>query len=57
MTDKRTFHFSVENFDKLYRGEPLVDGKPGIQRRPMDIDAAQPFVMELEALGGVDRCR
>jgi hypothetical protein len=34
MTDKRTFHCSVDNFDKQYRGELLVDGKPGIRGVP-----------------------
>jgi ubiquinone/menaquinone biosynthesis C-methylase UbiE len=53
MTDARTFRFSVEAFDKLYRGEPLVDGGPASGGVPWDIHAAQPAVMELEALGGI----
>jgi SAM-dependent methyltransferase len=53
MTDTGTFHFSVETFDKLYRGEPLVEGGPAASGVPWDIHAAQPAVMELEALGAI----
>jgi SAM-dependent methyltransferase len=53
MTDTGTFHFSVETFDKLYRGEPLVDGAPASSGVPWDIHTAQPSVMELEALGAI----
>lgn len=53
MTDARTVHFSVEDFDNLYCGEPLVDGGPASSSVPWDVEAAQPSVMELEALGGI----
>ena len=53
MPDTRTFHFSVEDFDNLYRGEPLIDGGPASSSVPWDVQAAQPSVMELEALGGI----
>jgi SAM-dependent methyltransferase len=38
-----------EHFDRLYRGEPSV-ADTGI---PWDIHAAQPYVMEIDALGGI----
>jgi hypothetical protein len=53
MTDTGTFHFNVENFDKIYRGEPNVDGGPASSGIPWDVHVAQPVVMELEALGGI----
>ena len=53
MTDTGTFDFNVENFDKIYRGEPIVDGGPASSGIPWDVHVAQPLVMELEALGGI----
>lgn len=53
MTDTGTFEFNVENFDKIYRGEPIVDGGPASSGIPWDVHVAQPRVMELEALGGI----
>ena len=53
MTDTGTFQFNVENFDKIYRGEPIVDGGPASSGIPWDVHVAQPRVMELEALGSI----
>ena len=40
-------------FDRLYRGEPTVEGAPPPSGIPWDVGQAQPRLMELEALGGV----
>ena len=52
MTTPKTFQPSTDSFDKLYRGEPAVEGGPKPGGVPWDIKAAQPRLMELEALGG-----
>jgi SAM-dependent methyltransferase len=44
---------SLESFDKMYRGEPGVEGAPPPQGVPWDVRQAQPRLMELEALGGI----
>lgn len=51
-TPPKAFEHSTESFDKLYRGEPAVDGAPAPTGVPWDIGQAQPRLMELEALGG-----
>jgi hypothetical protein len=43
---------TANSFDRLYRGEPSVDGGPKPAGIPWDIHRAQPRLMELEALGG-----
>src|SRR3977135_3449526 len=43
---------TAHSFDRLYRGEPSVDGGPKPAGIPWDIHQAQPRLMELEALGG-----
>jgi SAM-dependent methyltransferase len=43
---------AANSFDRLYRGEPSVDGGPKPAGVPWDIHQAQPRLMELEALGG-----
>ncbi|OHV06563.1 class I SAM-dependent methyltransferase [Mycobacterium talmoniae] len=43
-----------ERFDRLYRGEPTFDGLPKPAGIPWDVGQAQPRLMELEALGGID---
>ena len=48
-----TFQPTTESFDKLYRGEPMIDGGPPPAAIPWDIRQAQPRLMELEALGGI----
>jgi len=48
----KAFQPTPESFDKLYRGEPAVEGGPKPEGVPWDIGQAQPRVMELEALGG-----
>ncbi len=53
MTTPRAFQPTPESFDKLYRGEPSFDGAPKPVGVPWDIRAAQPRLMELEALGGI----
>lgn len=54
MTDKTdAFRSDRESFDKLYRGEPAFDGAPPPIAIPWDINAAQPALMELEALGAI----
>ncbi len=53
MTAPKPFQHSTESFDKLYRGEPAVEGAPAPTGVPWDIRAAQPRLMELEALGGI----
>jgi SAM-dependent methyltransferase len=47
-----SFRPSPETFDKLYRGEPTVEGAPPPTGIPWDVHQAQPRLMELEALGG-----
>jgi SAM-dependent methyltransferase len=44
---------TADNFDKLYRGQPSLDGGPKPAGIPWDIHQAQPRLMELEALGGI----
>jgi SAM-dependent methyltransferase len=44
---------TADNFDKLYRGEPSVEGGPKPAGIPWDVHQAQPRLMELEALGGI----
>ncbi|MDX1885767.1 class I SAM-dependent methyltransferase [Mycolicibacterium sp. 120270] len=51
MTTPNTFQPSTESFDKLYRGEPAVEGAPKPTGVPWDIHQAQPRLVELEALG------
>lgn len=53
VTKPNPFQPTTESFDKLYRGEPAIDGgqKPG--GVPWDIKQAQPRLMELEALGAI----
>jgi SAM-dependent methyltransferase len=46
------FRPDPESFDKLYRGEPVVEGGPAPAGVPWDVHQAQPRLMELEALGG-----
>jgi len=46
------FRPDPESFDKLYRGEPVVEGGPAPAGVPWDVQQAQPRLMELEALGG-----
>jgi SAM-dependent methyltransferase len=46
------FRPDPEAFDKLYRGEPVVEGGPVPSGVPWDVHQAQPRLMELEALGG-----
>jgi tRNA U34 5-carboxymethylaminomethyl modifying GTPase MnmE/TrmE len=53
VTAPKAFQHSTESFDKLYRGEPAVEGAPAPTGVPWDIRAAQPRLMELEALGGI----
>ena len=53
MTTQNTFQPNPDSFDKLYRGEPAVEGAPKPTGVPWDIRAAQPRLMELEALGGI----
>src|SRR6185312_17428874 len=53
VTAPKPFQHSTESFDKLYRGEPAVEGAPAPTGVPWDIRAAQPRLMELEALGGI----
>jgi SAM-dependent methyltransferase len=43
---------AANSFDRLYRGEPSVDGGPKPAGIPWDVHQAQPRLMELEALGG-----
>jgi hypothetical protein len=44
---------TADSFDKLYRGEPSVEGGPKPAGVPWDVHQAQPRLMELEALGGI----
>jgi SAM-dependent methyltransferase len=53
VTTHNTFQSTPDSFDRLYRGEPAVDGAPKPTGVPWDIAAAQPRLMELEALGGI----
>jgi SAM-dependent methyltransferase len=53
VTTHNTFQPTPDSFDRLYRGEPAVDGAPKPTGVPWDIRAAQPRLMELEALGGI----
>jgi cyclopropane fatty-acyl-phospholipid synthase-like methyltransferase len=53
VTTPSAFQPSIDSFDKLYRGEPAVEGAPKPSGVPWDIKAAQPRLMELEALGGI----
>lgn len=43
----------MSSFDKLYRGEPAVEGGPTPNVIPWDVRQPQPRLMELEALGGI----
>ncbi|GFG53066.1 transferase [Mycolicibacterium agri] len=52
MSTPKAFQPTPESFDKLYRGEPAMEGGPKPDGVPWDIGQAQPRVMELEALGG-----
>lgn len=40
-------------FDRIYRGEPTIEGAPPPRAIPWDVHEAQPRLMELEALGGI----
>jgi SAM-dependent methyltransferase len=51
VTQPKAFQPSPESFDRLYRGEPSFEGAPKPVGIPWDIKAAQPRLMELEALG------
>lgn len=51
MTTPNAFQPSTESFDRLYRGEPAVEGAPKPAGVPWDIHQAQPRLVELEALG------
>ncbi|HET9874218.1 MAG TPA: class I SAM-dependent methyltransferase [Mycobacterium sp.] len=42
-----------ERFDRLYRGEPIIEGLSQPAGIPWDVGQAQPRLMELEALGGI----
>ena len=53
MTTPKAFQPTPESFDKLYRGEPAMEGAPAPTAVPWDIRQAQPRLMELEALGGI----
>lgn len=53
MAGPQTFRPDPEMFDRLYRGEPTVDGASPPTGIPWDIEQPQPRLMELEALGGV----
>ena len=53
MTTPKAFQPTPESFDKLYRGEPAMEGAPRPTGVPWDIRQAQPRLMELEALGGI----
>ena len=52
MSTPQSFRPSPETFDKLYRGEPTIEGAPPPTGIPWDVHQAQPRLMELEALGG-----
>jgi SAM-dependent methyltransferase len=53
VTTPKAFQPTPESFDKLYRGEPAMEGAPAPTAVPWDIRQAQPRLMELEALGGI----
>jgi len=53
MTSEASFRPDPEMFDRVYRGEPRFEGGPAPAGIPWDIGAAQPRLMELEALGGI----
>lgn len=59
MTENRStapngFRPNRESFDKLYRGEPALEGAPPPPSTvPWDIGEAQPALRELEALGAI----
>jgi SAM-dependent methyltransferase len=53
VTTPKPFQPTPESFDRLYRGEPAVEGAPRPTGVPWDIRQAQPRLMELEALGGI----
>ncbi|OBF29213.1 class I SAM-dependent methyltransferase [Mycobacterium sp. ACS4331] len=48
------FRPTLESFDHLYRGEPIVEGGPPPNGIPWDIGQAQPRLRELEALGAIN---
>jgi len=47
----RAFQPTRESFDRIYRGEPALEGAPTPTGVPWDIRQAQPRLRELEALG------
>jgi SAM-dependent methyltransferase len=51
-TPKKAYSHSTDSFDRLYRGEPAVDGGAKPAGIPWDIGQSQPRLRELEALGG-----
>lgn len=51
MTSPQTFKPDKAMFDKMYRGEPSVEGAPAPTVVPWDIGQVQPRLAELEALG------
>lgn len=53
MTNPNAFQPTTDSFDRLYRGEPAVEGGPRPTGVPWDIKAAQPRLRELEALGAI----
>jgi SAM-dependent methyltransferase len=53
VTTPKPFQPTPESFDRLYRGEPAVEGAPRPTGVPWDIRQAQPRLMELESLGGI----
>jgi len=47
------FRHNTESYEKLYRGEAAFPGAPAPDGIPWEIGAAQPRLMELEALGAI----
>jgi hypothetical protein len=53
MTQSGEIFPAAQRFEKLYRGDPSLDGGPKPIGIPWDIHQPQPQLMELEALGGI----
>ena len=47
------FRHNRESYESLYRGEPAFPGAPAPDGISWDIRQAQPWLMELEALGAI----